>query len=52
MRAPGLAKSDFKIELEDELLNDLVRESEEKSEETEKFIKREFSTNHLNALSQ
>jgi HSP20 family protein len=44
MRAPGLAKSDFKIELEDELLTISYEKSEEKSEETEKFIKREFST--------
>ncbi len=44
MRAPGLAKSDFKIELDGELLSISYEKSEEKSEETDKFIKREFST--------
>ncbi|MBK7692052.1 MAG: Hsp20/alpha crystallin family protein [Bacteroidetes bacterium] len=44
MRAPGLAKSDFKIELDEDLLSISYEKNEEKSEETEKFIKREFST--------
>ena len=43
MRAPGLAKSDFKIELDEDLLSISYEKNEEKSEETEKFIKREIS---------
>lgn len=42
--APGLEKSDFSIELENDLLTISYKKSEEKTEETEKFIKREFAT--------
>ncbi|GBL35639.1 spore protein SP21 [Filimonas sp.] len=41
--APGLSKSDFKIALEDNLLTVSYEKSEEKTEDTEKFIRKEFS---------
>lgn len=44
MRAPGLSKSDFKIELDQDLLTISYQKNEEKSETNEKFIKREFSS--------
>lgn len=44
MMAPGLNKSDFKIELVDNLLSISYEKSEEKTEDTPKFIRREFST--------
>lgn len=44
LMAPGLEKSDFNIELENDLLTISYKKSEEKTEETEKFIKREFAT--------
>ncbi len=41
--APGLNKTDFKIALEDNLLTISYEKNEEKTEETEKFIRREFA---------
>ncbi len=45
--APGLSKSDFKIELDNDLLTISFQKSEEKTEEgikeQEKFIKKEFA---------
>jgi HSP20 family protein len=43
LMAPGLSKSDFKIALEDNLLTVSYEKSEEKTEDTEKFIRKEFS---------
>jgi HSP20 family protein len=43
LMAPGLNKTDFKIGLEDNLLTISYEKNEEKSEETEKFIRKEFA---------
>ena len=41
--APGLSKSDFNISLDENLLTISYEKKEEKAEETEKFIRREFA---------
>lgn len=43
MMAPGLNKSDFKVALEDNILTISYEKQEEKSEETPKYIRKEFS---------
>ncbi|MBK7762315.1 MAG: Hsp20/alpha crystallin family protein [Bacteroidetes bacterium] len=43
LMVPGLQKSDFKISLDNNLLSVAYEKAEEKSEETEKFVKREFA---------
>ncbi len=43
LMAPGLNKADFKIALENNLLTISFEKNEEKTEETEKFIKKEFA---------
>lgn len=42
MAAPGLEKSDFKINLDDDLLTISSERKEEKNEETEKYTRKEF----------
>jgi HSP20 family protein len=42
--APGISKEDFKINIEKNLLTISYDVKEEKNEQTEKFIKREFTT--------
>lgn len=43
LMAPGLNKSDFKISLDNNLLSVAYEKAEEKNEESEKFVKREFA---------
>jgi len=43
LMAPGLTKTDFKIGLENNLLTISYEKGEDKTESTEKFIKKEFS---------
>jgi len=43
LMAPGLSKADFKISVEDDQLTISYEKKEEKSEETPKFIRREFA---------
>lgn len=43
MMAPGLNKSDFRISLEDHILTIAYEKQEEKSEQTPKFIRKEFA---------
>ena len=42
LMAPGLTKNDFTISVENDLLNIAFQKEENKSEETEKFIRKEF----------
>ena len=43
LMAPGLNKTDFKIGLDNNILTISYEKSEDKSEQTEKFIKKEFA---------
>jgi HSP20 family protein len=42
LMAPGLSKTDFKISLDDNMLTISYEKSEEKTEESPKFVRREF----------
>lgn len=44
MNVPGRKKEDFKIKLENDMLTISFEKEEEKTEETKKFVKREFFT--------
>ncbi len=46
--APGISKEDFKINIDKNLLTISYDVKEEKNEQTEKFIKKEFSTQSFN----
>lgn len=43
--APGFSKSDFKIDVEDNVLTVSAEKKEEKSEENKRFTRKEFSYN-------
>lgn len=43
LAAPGMKKDDFKIEIDENLLTIRTEQKEEKSEENERFTKREFN---------
>ncbi|MEN9339203.1 MAG: hypothetical protein RIQ62_515 [Bacteroidota bacterium] len=48
LMAPGLTKNDFTISVENDLLNIAFQKEENKSEETEKFIRKEFGIRSFN----